>query len=100
MEQAGELLASVVAGYAAARPEEESAAVAVETAAGLEYMHSATRHCYYQRAMLQLLLRQLRFCAAELQGAPRPLSYCEVLGLRKTLCRSIGQTCDKGSVCQ
>ena len=32
------------------------------------YMHAATRHCYYQRATLQLLLRQLRFCAAELAG--------------------------------
>lgn len=31
-------------------------------------MHAATRHCYYQRATLQLLLRQLRFCAAELAG--------------------------------
>ena len=68
--QAGELLASVMAGYAAARPEEEAGAVEVEAAAGREYMHSATRHCYYQRAMLQLMLRQLRFCAAELQGAP------------------------------
>jgi hypothetical protein len=36
---------------------------------GREYMHAATRHCYYQRAELQLLLRQLRFCAAELNGA-------------------------------
>ena len=36
---------------------------------GREYMHAATRHCYYQRAELQLLLRQLRFCSAELNGA-------------------------------
>ena len=57
------------AGYAAARPGEEAAAASVDTGAGEEYMHAATRHCYYQRATLQLLMRQLRFCAAELQGA-------------------------------
>ena len=37
--------------------------------AGQEYMHAATRHLYYQRALLQLLLRQLTFCAGELKGA-------------------------------
>lgn len=31
-------------------------------------MHAATRHLYYQRALLQLLLRQLTFCVTELQG--------------------------------
>lgn len=83
-------------GYAAVRPEEESAAVAVETAAGLEYMHSATRHCYYQRAMLQLLLRQLRFCAAELQGAPWVIENSDVFALvLETICLPIGQSCDK-----
>ena len=34
--------------------------------ASQEYMHAATRHLYYQRALLQLLLRQLTFCASEL----------------------------------
>lgn len=33
-----------------------------------DYMHAATRHLYYQRALLQLLLRQLNFCVSELQG--------------------------------
>ena len=33
-----------------------------------EFVHAATRHCYFQRAEMQLLLRQLRFCAAELAG--------------------------------
>ena len=72
MQQTGELLQNVVAGYAASRPQEEKEAAAVEAAAGREYMHAATRHCYYVRATLQLLLRQLRFCAAELQGAQPP----------------------------
>ena len=31
-------------------------------------MHAATRHLYYQRALLQLLLRQLTFCVTELKG--------------------------------
>lgn len=38
--------------------------------ASQEYMHAATRHLYYQRALLQLLLRQLTFCVSELQGVP------------------------------
>ena len=47
-----------------------------------EFLHAATRHCYFQRAEMQLLLRQLRFCAAELAGTPRrssppiPPLYC------------------------
>lgn len=36
-----------------------------------EFLHAATRHCYFQRAEMQLLLRQLRFCAAELAGTSR-----------------------------
>ena len=33
-----------------------------------EYLHAVTRHLYYQRALLQLLLRQLNFCTSEMQG--------------------------------
>lgn len=33
-----------------------------------EFIYSACRHLYFQRAELQLLLRKLLFCAAELQG--------------------------------
>lgn len=36
-----------------------------------EYLHAATRHLYYQRALLQLVLRQLNFCVSELQGTCR-----------------------------
>lgn len=36
--------------------------------AAQEFMHAATRHLYYQRALLQLLLRQLTFCVTELKG--------------------------------
>jgi len=68
VEAAAELLGEAAAGWAAGRPKELAAARAVEADTGREYMHAATRHCYYQRAELQLLLRQLRFCAAELGG--------------------------------
>ena len=33
-----------------------------------EFVHSACRHLYFQRAELQLLLRRLLFCAAELSS--------------------------------
>ena len=49
-----------------------ASAAAVVREAGCEFMHAATRHCYYQRGELQLLLRQLRFCAGELRGRSRP----------------------------
>ena len=42
-----------------------------EQQARQDYMHAATRHLYYQRALLQLLLRQLTFCVSELQGTCR-----------------------------
>lgn len=50
-----------------------ASAAAVVHEAGCEFMHAATRHCYYQRGELQLLLRQLRFCAGELRGKSRPV---------------------------
>lgn len=37
--------------------------------AAQEFIHSACRHLYFQRAEAQLLLRKLLFCAAELQSA-------------------------------
>ena len=37
-----------------------------------EYSHAAARHLYFRRAQLQLLLRQLNFCASELSGAWPP----------------------------
>ncbi|KAK9909945.1 hypothetical protein WJX75_009855 [Coccomyxa subellipsoidea] len=36
--------------------------------AAQEFIHSACRHLYFQRAEAQLLLRKLLFCAAELQS--------------------------------
>jgi len=68
VEAAAELLSAVDSGWAEARPALLKAARAVEKDTGREYMHAATRHCYYQRAELQLLLRQLRFCGAELHA--------------------------------
>jgi hypothetical protein len=40
--------------------------------AAQEFIHSACRHLYFQRAEAQLLLRKLLFCAAELQSTFRP----------------------------
>ena len=40
-----------------------------------EYSHAAARHLYFRRAQLQLLLRQLNFCASELSGACPPLPH-------------------------
>ena len=86
VQQAGELLQSVVEGYAAARPAELAEAAAVEAAACREYMHAASRHLYYMRATLQLLLRQLRFCGAEMHGASRHrntyINVCIYMDLR------------------
>ena len=53
-------------GFEAHHAEAIGKAHGVVCEAGQEFMHAATRHCYYQRAELQLLLRQLKFCAAEL----------------------------------
>lgn len=76
MEAAAELLGAAAAGWVACRPSEMTSARGVEVDTGREYMHAATRHCYYQRAELQLLLRQLHFCGAELHGVPSAaLSY-------------------------
>ena len=48
--------------------EEEKAAAEAVVAAAQEYSHAATRHLYFQRAQLQLSLRQLHFCSTELTG--------------------------------
>lgn len=78
VEAAAEMVEAVGLGWQAARPATLSEARAVEKDTGREYMHAATRHCYYQRAELQLLLRQLRFCGAELNGGgpPNPHLTC------------------------
>ena len=52
---------------ATAKAADESTHAASQQAAQ-EFMHAATRHLYYQRALLQLLLRQLTFCVTELKG--------------------------------
>ncbi len=44
------------------------AAQASAEEAAQEFVHSACRHLYFQRAELQLLLRRLVFCAAELSS--------------------------------
>ena len=51
--------------------EQREAGLAMVSAAE-EYAHAATRHFYFSRAQLQLLLRQLNFCASELSGEQCP----------------------------
>ncbi|KAK9826530.1 hypothetical protein WJX74_000568 [Apatococcus lobatus] len=54
-----------------------------------EFLHAATRHCYFQRAEMQLLLRQLRFCAAELADAVAKQDQAAEIGmsaLREDMC--------------
>lgn len=59
----------------AAKAVEAARASTVETVQ--EFIFSACRHLYFQRAELQLLLHKLAFCAAELQGnVPRKLMVC------------------------
>jgi hypothetical protein len=55
----------------ALQEEQKEASLAVLSAAE-EHSHAATRHLYFQRAQLQLLLRQLIFCASELSGGQPP----------------------------
>lgn len=62
------LIQEAAKGWTATAGAAEAASEAALAQAGQEYMHAATRHLYYQRALLQLLLRQLTFCVNELQG--------------------------------
>jgi hypothetical protein len=62
------LMQEAASGWQATTRAAKAAAQAALMQAGQEYMHAATRHLYYQRALLQLLLRQLTFCVGELQG--------------------------------
>ncbi len=62
------LMQEAASGWQATTRAAKAASQAALMQAGQEYMHAATRHLYYQRALLQLLLRQLTFCVGELQG--------------------------------
>lgn len=62
------LMREADSGWQATSRAAKAASQAALMQAGQEYMHAATRHLYYQRALLQLLLRQLTFCVGELQG--------------------------------
>ncbi|CAL8467867.1 g7405 [Coccomyxa elongata] len=67
--QEGRVLLGVLSGEAPAMVDAAvrcARAAAAETAQ--EFIHSACRHLYFQRAEAQLLLRKLLFCAAELQS--------------------------------
>ena len=69
MLQEGRALLSVLSSQApqvAAKQAQAAKACAEEAAQ--EFVFSACRHLYFQRAELQLLLRRLLFCAAELSS--------------------------------
>ena len=66
LEQAMQLVRTAAEAARATRESAIAAAAAAAAEAAQEHMHAATRHCYFQRAELQLLLRQLRFCSSEL----------------------------------
>ena len=82
---------------AAAAPDlaaaEHAGAAALAGEAAQEYVHSACRHLYFQRAEAQLLLRKLLFCAAELHSErlftvipdpqPHTPSQCQVLACKQ-----------------
>lgn len=73
VEKCQVLLTEVERGYEQNRKAELAAGAGVESGALREYMHATSRHLYFQRAELQLMLRQLRFCSSELKGgAPLP----------------------------
>lgn len=67
--------------------EDQRVAAKAVIGAAQDFTHAATRHLYFQRAQLQLLLRQLTFCAAELTGEQpflKPLQSEELLCYIKT----------------
>ncbi|KAL3152273.1 hypothetical protein ABBQ32_001347 [Trebouxia sp. C0010 RCD-2024] len=62
------LIQEASSGWQVTAKAEDECSHAASQQAAQEFMHAATRHLYYQRALLQLLLRQLTFCVTELQG--------------------------------
>ena len=62
------LIQEAASGWQATAEAADSSTHTASQQAAQEFMHAATRHLYYQRALLQLLLRQLTFCVTELQG--------------------------------
>lgn len=75
------LMQEAASGWQATTRAAKAASQAALLQAGQEYMHAATRHLYYQRALLQLLLRQLTFCVGELQGLVEKEGSLERMGM-------------------
>lgn len=61
------LIQEASSGWQVTAQAEDESTHATSQQAAQEFMHAATRHLYYQRALLQLLLRQLTFCVTELK---------------------------------
>lgn len=62
------LIQEAASGWQAASKAADQSRQAASQQAAQDFMHAAARHLYYQRALLQLLLRQLTFCVTELKG--------------------------------
>lgn len=76
LQEARALLAALSSQAPQVAVKQAQAAQASAEEAAQEFVYSACRHLYFQRAELQLLLRRLLFCAAELSSKhlPRILS--------------------------
>ena len=68
LQEGRALLTAVSAQAPQVAAKQEGAAQVAAEEAKQELVHSACRHLYFQRAELQLLLRRLLFCAAELSS--------------------------------
>ena len=77
LQEGRALLAELSAEAPNVAAEARAAAAATAAEAAQEFIHSACRHLYFQRAEAQLLLRKLLFCAAELHSAR--LFACHVI---------------------
>ncbi|KAK9817196.1 hypothetical protein WJX72_010907 [[Myrmecia] bisecta] len=80
-----EVVSRAQSGHSSKREADAASARAVVGEASKEYMHAATRHLYFQRAEIQLLLRQLRFCASELQAVAEKQSRLEHMGMESVV---------------
>ncbi len=88
LQEGTALLAMLTSQAPQAAAKEALAARSCAEEAAQEFVFSACRHLYFQRAELQLLLRRLLFCAAELSSRRYALS------MSQNYMRSASQTSD------
>jgi len=73
LQEGRALLAALSSQAPRVAAKQAQAAKASAEEAAQEFVYSACRHLYFQRAELQLLLRRLLFCATELSSMHLPL---------------------------